>query len=70
AAQIISELQEKLNEKEQQINYYSLYFGKSFEIVQELYEQEKLTRQVYTIINNFTDEIYYFNEEEFLSNPL
>ncbi|CAG8826217.1 17643_t:CDS:1, partial [Gigaspora rosea] len=41
-----------------------------FKIAQELYEQEKLTRQVYTIVNDFTDKIYYFNKKEFLSNPL
>ncbi|KAF0472333.1 hypothetical protein F8M41_025039 [Gigaspora margarita] len=63
AAQTISELQEKLYEKDQEINYYSLFFGKSFEIAQELYEQEKLTRQVYTIVNDFSDEIFHFEND-------
>ncbi|CAG8836408.1 14531_t:CDS:1, partial [Gigaspora margarita] len=63
ATQTISELQEKLYKKDQEINYYSLFFGKSFEIAQELYEQEKLTRQVYTIVNDFYDEIFYFEND-------
>ncbi|CAG8848705.1 10969_t:CDS:1, partial [Gigaspora margarita] len=45
AAQTISKLQEKLYKKDQKINYYSLFFDKSFEIAQELYKQERLTRQ-------------------------
>lgn len=72
SVQIISELREELNEKEQineelnkQIAYYSLFFGKSFEIAQELYERERLTRQIYTIVNDFTDETYYFDETDF-----
>ncbi|KAF0481454.1 hypothetical protein F8M41_023591 [Gigaspora margarita] len=63
AVQTISELQKKLYEKNQEINYYSLFFGKSFEIAQELYEQERLTRQVYTIFNDFFDEIFYFEND-------
>ncbi|CAG8826369.1 27266_t:CDS:1, partial [Gigaspora margarita] len=63
AVQTISELQKKLYEKNQKINYYSLFFGKSFEIAQELYEQERLTRQVYTIFNDFSDEIFYFEND-------
>ncbi|CAG8853803.1 40928_t:CDS:2, partial [Gigaspora margarita] len=64
AAQTIPELQEKLYEKDQEINYYSLFFGKFFEIAQELYKQEKLTRQVYTIVNDFSNEIFYFENDE------
>ncbi|KAF0444377.1 hypothetical protein F8M41_003481 [Gigaspora margarita] len=63
ATQTISELQEKLYEKDQEKNYYSLFFDKSFKIAQELYEQEKLTRQVYTIVNDFSDEIFYFEND-------
>ncbi|CAG8804530.1 32705_t:CDS:2 [Gigaspora margarita] len=63
AAQTISELQEKFYKKDQEINYYSLFFGKSFEIAQELYEQKKLTRQVYTIVNDFSDETFHFEND-------
>ncbi|CAG8543088.1 14725_t:CDS:1 [Gigaspora margarita] len=72
SVQIISGLQNELNEKKQineelnkQIAYYSLFFGKSFEIAQELYERERLTRQIYTIVNDFTNETYYFDETDY-----
>ncbi|CAG8790576.1 4240_t:CDS:1, partial [Dentiscutata erythropus] len=47
-----------------QLSFYSLFFGQSFQIAQELYEQEKinrLSREVYNLVNDFNEEIYNNN---------
>ncbi|RIB17233.1 hypothetical protein C2G38_2314503 [Gigaspora rosea] len=76
--QVISKMQGKLDEKDQinkelnkQLSFYSLFFGKSFEIAQELYLQEsfnRLSSQLLTVINNFTNNTYYFDESGSLLN--
>ncbi|KAF0558238.1 hypothetical protein F8M41_009965 [Gigaspora margarita] len=54
----------KLSKKEKYLNdLMNKKFTKNFEIAQKLYEQEKLTRQVYTIVNDFFDEIFHFEND-------
>ncbi|RIB17674.1 hypothetical protein C2G38_2037555 [Gigaspora rosea] len=76
--QVISEMQGRLDEKDQinkelneQLSFYSLFFGKSFEIAQELYLQERFNRlssQLLTVINDFTNDTSYFDESGGLLN--
>jgi hypothetical protein len=70
AIEIIDKMKEEIQEKDNLINdliermvYYSTFFGRGFEVAKNLYEEEKLFNQVYTVVNDFTGEIYNFNEE-------
>ncbi|CAG8636379.1 2438_t:CDS:2, partial [Dentiscutata erythropus] len=71
SVKIIDELQEEMlktfktnEELINQLSFYSLFFGQSFQIAQELYKQEKinrLSREVYNLVNNFNEETYNYN---------
>ncbi|RIB05161.1 hypothetical protein C2G38_2220472 [Gigaspora rosea] len=76
--QVISEMQGRLDEKDQinkelndQLSFYFLFFGKSFKIAQESYLQERFNRlssQLLTVINNFTNDTSYFDKSDSLLN--
>ncbi|CAG8747738.1 3180_t:CDS:1 [Gigaspora margarita] len=72
---VIDNQQEELNkqiqtiqELQDQIAYFSSFFGKSFEIAKQLYDQQKLVEQVIEVVNDTTSEIYYYDNDSFDEN--
>ncbi|CAG8806302.1 31102_t:CDS:1 [Gigaspora margarita] len=52
-----------IQELQDQITYFQLFFGKSFKVAQQMYEQQKLVNHVIEVVNDITGDVYYYNDE-------